>query len=124
MTKRIPHKLNAPGDFYVEDGCCVSCGIPESEAPELFAWEETDNEFHKGHKSYHCYVCRQPKTEAEIDKMISIMSYQELDCIRYKGNDSRTLEKIEKAGQSEYCDLTTKSSVTSALSRLGRLFKR
>jgi hypothetical protein len=111
MTERIPHKLNAPGDFYVEDGCCLACGIPESEAPELFAWEETENEFHPGHKSSHCYVCRQPQTEAEIGKIISVMSYQELDCIRYKGTDPGILEKIERAGQAEYCDFENKSGV-------------
>ena len=64
MVERIPHKLNVQGDFYVEDGCCLSCGIPYSEAPELFIWDEAES---------HCYVCRQPQNEAEIDKTISVM---------------------------------------------------
>jgi hypothetical protein len=33
-------RLNAPGDFFVEDGCCISCTAPEHEAPELMAHDE------------------------------------------------------------------------------------
>jgi hypothetical protein len=28
MVERIPFPENAAGDFYVEDGCCLSCWMP------------------------------------------------------------------------------------------------
>ena len=33
-----PHPANVPGPFYVEDGCCLACGVWEQEAPGLLAW--------------------------------------------------------------------------------------
>ncbi len=45
-SERMPFPKNVPGDFYVEDGCCTSCGMPTTEAPELFAYAPDG----------HCYV--------------------------------------------------------------------
>ena len=37
VATRIPFALNVPGDFYVEDGCCVGCAVPFEEAPGHFS---------------------------------------------------------------------------------------
>ena len=55
MTERVrPHPEHATGPFYVEDGCCTACGVPEAMAPKLFAWDGNS----------HCFVKRQPVTPA------------------------------------------------------------
>jgi hypothetical protein len=104
MEKRIPHKMNAEGDFYVADGCCNACGVPESIAPDLFSYEITENEYHPGTKSYHCYFSKQPRSADEINKTIDIMAHQELDCIRYKGSDAQIIEEIKKKEQQDFLD--------------------
>ena len=70
-----PHPSNVPGPFYVEDGCCISCGVWEEVAPDLLAWQEDGN-------SPHCYVARQPETDAEFGRMMKAMQIGEVDCIR------------------------------------------
>ena len=63
-----PHPANVPGTFYVEDGCCISCGVWEDVAPD----GETP----------HCYVSHQPETEDEFGRMMDAMHVGEVDCIR------------------------------------------
>lgn len=76
MTKTSgPHPANVPGSFYVEDGCCLSCGVWETEAPGLLAWLD-DSELP------HCHVARQPETDAEFRQMMAAMQVNEVDCIR------------------------------------------
>jgi hypothetical protein len=82
MTKMYPK--NAPGDFYVEDGCCLLCGVPWYFAPDNFAVDDRQ-----------CYVQRQPANEAELIKMIKVMHIQELDCVRYKGRDRQIIDAIQ-----------------------------
>ena len=53
-----PHPANVPGPFYVEDGCCISCGRLEDVAPDLLAWLEDED-------VPHCYVQRQPETDED-----------------------------------------------------------
>jgi hypothetical protein len=72
-----PNPHNVPGDFYVEDGCCLACGVPEVEAPGLFA-RDGDGQ---------CYVTRQPQGGQELRRMLSVLRVQELQCIRYRGQD-------------------------------------
>lgn len=70
-----PHPANVPGPFYVEDGCCITCGVWEAEAPDLLAWvPDADRP--------HCYVARQPETDAEFERMKAAMEVGEVDCIR------------------------------------------
>ncbi len=52
MPQHNRHPLNVPGDFYVEDGRCVSCLVPFEAVPELLRYEE---------EASHCYVCQQPR---------------------------------------------------------------
>ena len=71
------HPANVPGPFYVEDGCCLACGVWEREAPGLLDWLED------GALS-QCYVARQPETDAEFRQMMAAMQVNEVDCIRVR----------------------------------------
>lgn len=82
------------GDFYVESGCCLSCGIPEDIAPEVFQTGED-----------HCFVKRQPCSRSELDRTIRAMWSSEVDCIRYRGNDAEILDRLARAhmiGQADH----------------------
>jgi len=57
MTRR--YHLNVVGPFYVEDGCCTLCGVPESEAPGLF-----------GSDNMQCFVKKQPETSGQLAAML------------------------------------------------------
>ncbi len=59
-TRNPPHPSNVPGPFYVEYGCCITCGVWEDVAPDLLAWLEGDRP--------HCYVQRQPETDEEFER--------------------------------------------------------
>jgi hypothetical protein len=89
-----PHPSNAPGDFYVEEGCCMSCAMPFSEAPDLFKWD--------GH--HHCYVHKQPTTEAETERMLNAMGVSEVDCIRYRGHERVIQIRLVETKQGALCD--------------------
>lgn len=88
-----PHRLNVLGDFYVEEGCCLRCGVPWSIAPDLF--EPTDDS---------CYVKRQPQTGDELEKMIKVVHAQELTCIRYQGRNKAILLELKRLGEASQCD--------------------
>lgn len=75
MSCRKAHPANIPGPFYVEDGCCVFCGVWELDAPDLLAWSDNSD-------TPHCYVARQPETDAEFQRMRRAMDSADLDCIR------------------------------------------
>lgn len=89
-----PHRLNVPGPFYVLDGCCTACGVPETTAPELFAYDCSD----------HCYVKRQPSSDEELERAMFVMWGQELECVRYAGTDPNVLRRLAEAGCSSQCD--------------------
>jgi hypothetical protein len=94
MPEREAHPLNAPGDFYVENGCCTLCGIPWSAAPELFS--VVTNE--------HCYVARQPNTTTELDRMLTVIECADLECIRYRGRDAAIQTRLVDLGEGRQCD--------------------
>lgn len=87
------YSKNAPGDFYVEDGCCTLCGVPWDMAPDHF---EVDDQ--------QCYVKRQPTNEGEVHKMISVMEVSEFDCIRYKGRDRQIIDTIRAKVGDQFID--------------------
>lgn len=87
MSERRRYHLNIVGDFYVEDGCCTMCGVPQALAPDLFA-EGLD----------HCYVRKQPTEPAEIARMLEVLYSQELGCIRYAGKNLDILKTIHSWG--------------------------
>ncbi|HEY5721382.1 MAG TPA: ferredoxin [Allosphingosinicella sp.] len=89
------HPLNVPGPFYVEKGCCIACGVPESIAPEIFDWAPDEA---------HCFVACQPQTAREVDRTLEALFSGEVDCIRYRGRDPRLLRRIAEFGSAECCD--------------------
>jgi hypothetical protein len=90
-----PHPSNVEGPFYVLDGCCTACGVPESVAPEHFAWDGQNQ----------CFVQRQPRTEAEVGRVLAAMRYAELQCIRYRGTDPEVMRRIAELDGPELCDV-------------------
>jgi 4Fe-4S single cluster protein len=88
------HRKNVAGPFYVLNECCTACGVPTSIAPELFEFDSTD----------HCYVKRQPASDAELEQALQVVRIQELDCIRYGGTDARILRRLAEAGDARLCD--------------------
>ena len=89
---------NAPGPFYVEVDCCITCGVPVELAPEMFMWEDPDAE----HPS--CFVYRQPETLDELIKMAEVMTHTEIDCIRFRGDDPETRRFLVENGHAKQCD--------------------
>lgn len=82
-----PHPANVPGQFYVEEGCCIACGVPEEIAPDLFGWVEGEN---------HCFVKRQPSGAAELSQMLDAMCSSEVDCIRARFADRDLFKLLEQ----------------------------
>ena len=82
---------NAPAGFYVESGCCLSCGVPQLVAPDLVGWVEEDT---------HCYWKKQPETPEELDRALKVLDQQELGCHRYAGSDPNILARVAP----ENCD--------------------
>ena len=94
--QRRPHPKNVPGPFYVEDGCCLACGVWEIDAAPHFAWEDEPVP--------HCFVSRQPETDAEARNMAEAISKQEVDCIRFRGPNSAWRQMLRDAGLKEFID--------------------
>jgi hypothetical protein len=91
-----PHPRSAPGDFYVEDGCCLACGVPHVVAPDLLGWVDT--------RRRHCFWIKQPETPEELARAIEVLQKQEVGCHRYAGSDLEVLQRISP----ENCDYPLK----------------
>lgn len=91
---RVPFAENVLGDFYVEDGCCTSCGMPSTVAPGLFSYALDG----------HCYVSKQPSSAIEIRQMIEAFEVQDIGCIRYKGKNRVIQIKLVASGEGDQCD--------------------
>jgi hypothetical protein len=92
-----PHPANVPGVFYVEDGCCMACGVPEDVAPELFGWIDDAN---------HCFVKRQPVDDAEFAQMLAAIQSAEAFCIRARNCPERWARQIRAVGEGDQIDST------------------
>lgn len=95
-----PHPANVPGAFYVEDGCCISCGVWEDVAPDLLAWLEDDD-------VPQCYVQRQPETDDEFVRMMQAMHFGEVDCIRVRTCRPDWIERLHREGLGDQIDAAT-----------------
>ena len=95
--KFTPHPKSALGDFYVEKGQCLACGVPHVVAPDLVGW--TDE------KTQHCFWKKQPETPEELERAIAVLEAQELECHRYAGSDPAILNRV----LSTYCDYPMQS---------------
>jgi len=82
----------ASGDFYVQNTCCTSCGVPQSVAPDLVGWTNEN--------LTQCYWIKQPQTVDELDRAVKIFHTQELGCHRYAGKDPAILRRLP----AEDCD--------------------
>jgi hypothetical protein len=111
MVKRkfSAYPLNVEGDFYVQDGCCLSCQVPFTEAKGHFAWDDEVG---------HCYVCKQPSTDKEVKKMINAVNVSEVSCIRYAGDDPKVLKRLRALGESDQCDVIESNSIKRFLNRI------
>jgi hypothetical protein len=94
MCKRVSE--NAPGDFYVEAGCCVRCCLPHGEAPELMNDPSVD---FRG-----CYFRRQPEDAKEIEHAIQAIRISEVACLRYGGTNQAILQRLHQLGKGRACD--------------------
>jgi hypothetical protein len=83
---------SASGDFYVQDTCCISCGVPQAIAPDLVGWTNEN--------LTQCFWLKQPQTADELDRAIKIIHSQELGCHRYSGKDPAILQRLP----AEDCD--------------------
>lgn len=101
-----PHPSNVPGAFYVVDGCCTRCGVPDVTAPEHFA--DTDD---------HCFVRRQPATPRELDRVLLTVLQAEFRCVRYRGDDPDVLRRLAEMGEAETCDHPPPPDVAPVLRR-------
>lgn len=84
--------MSAPGDFYVENHCCLSCGVPQAVAPDLIGWSDEG--------MTHCYWKKQPETPQEMRQAFAIFDGQELGCHRYAGADAEIQARVGR----ENCD--------------------
>ena len=66
----------------------MACGVWEEFAGGLLEWT-SDN---------HCYVARQPETEADFDLMKVAMDVAELDCIRVRNCKPDWERRLREAG--------------------------
>jgi hypothetical protein len=98
-SPKIPHENNVPGDFYVEDGCCLSCSMPIDTAPKLFACPKNENE-----DNFSCYVQKQPESAAEFDNMMEAFAVADVGCIRYKGKQRVIQIRLVRANEGMQCD--------------------
>jgi len=90
------HPENAAGPFYVEDGCCISCGTPIDVAPDIFDWAKDGS---------HCVVKRQPAGAADLDRTMIAICRAEVDCIRYRGDNPLIARRIAESGNPSNCDV-------------------
>jgi hypothetical protein len=97
------YPLNAPGDFGVVNGCCILCSIPVDGVPDMMRFNDDNS---------HCYVYRQPTSQADIARMIEAANYSEVECIHYVGNDTKLLKQMPQQRDKR------------RLSFFGRLFRK
>lgn len=95
--KSAPHPKNAPGPFYVVNGCCTACMVPHVMAPTLMGFDEAEG---------HCFFSRQPADEEELYRAVLAVRSSELQCLRYGGDDTGVLQRLAEIGEADACDHT------------------
>jgi hypothetical protein len=85
IVEQKRYHLNAEGPFYVEDGECLSCMMPEYVAPELMGYDA---------ERAHCYFKRQPSTPEELEHAIEAVASSDIEALRYAGEDPYVLERL------------------------------
>jgi hypothetical protein len=90
----VRHPQNSAGPFYVENGQCISCGAPESEADGLIEHDANG----------HCFFARQPSTENETNAAIRGVWATCCGAVRYGGDDPQILARLAALGMTGQCD--------------------
>jgi hypothetical protein len=98
LAMAAPYPRNVPGPFYIENECCITCGVPVNVAPNLFSWDQQIP--YPG----HCFVSRQPANGAEVDLVLEVMNRAEVDCLRYRGDDQVLRGRLAREGHEDQCD--------------------
>jgi hypothetical protein len=65
QDEALPLVQSVSSNFYVQNTCCTSCGVPQAVAPDLVGWT-TEN-------SLQCFWIKQPRTQDELDRAIKII---------------------------------------------------
>lgn len=92
-----PYPKNAPGSFYVENQCCMTCEAPDHEAKDLMAHDEEDG--------YHCYFKKQPETPEEVERAILACAVSCVRAVRYAGHDPAILDRFRELRSEDSCDV-------------------
>lgn len=90
MQKRERTPLNAPGPFFTEKDCCISCMAPEAEAPDLMAFDEAQGS---------CYFRRQPETAEEIERACQAVWASCCGAVQYDGDHPAVLRRLRALQQ-------------------------
>jgi hypothetical protein len=98
-TPDQPHRMNAPGQFYVVNQDCMTCGYPHILAPDLMAWE-----MDSGGRETHCYFRKQPETSQEVEQALRAVEGSCCGALRYCGSDPEIIQKLKDAGCKEAID--------------------
>ncbi|MFN9460233.1 MAG: hypothetical protein ACK6D7_23070 [Acidobacteriota bacterium] len=86
------HPQSSPGDFYVVDHECASCGAPHEVASDLIGWSNPE--------IGHCIWKKQPETAQEMQQALAAFDACCLGCYRYAGSDPNIIAKVGVA----HCD--------------------
>ena len=78
---------NAPGPFVVLKDQCITCGVPESEAPDLMAHDDEANS---------CYFRRQPTSPDEVARAIRAVQASCCEAVVYRGSDADILRRLKQ----------------------------
>jgi hypothetical protein len=92
-----PHPLNVPGFFYVENGLCMACCMPQHEAPQLIGFVDDSRE-------YHCYFKKQPENPEEIELAIQAIEVSCCGAVRYGGENPIIIQRLTQLGCKDDCD--------------------
>jgi hypothetical protein len=96
LRKRDPQ--NALGPFYAVEKLCLSCGLPEDEAPDLLAdLDETGGD---------TFFVKQPETPNEVERACRAIDVCCVKALRYAGDDPAIIQRLQKwPASAECCDV-------------------
>ncbi len=98
--KYVADLMNVPGPFYVVAGECLTCCLPEEEAPDLIGFRD-DGE---GQYDFGCFFKKQPETPEELNRAFRAMSVNCVATLRYSGTDPAILSSLRALGMDGQCD--------------------
>ena len=81
--KYVADLLNVPGPFYVVGGGCLTCCLPEAEAPDLIGFRDDG----KGQFDSSCFFKMQPQTPDEVSRALKAMQFNCVATVSYAGQD-------------------------------------